>query len=266
LKLLPADVELVLGIDVPRIATTPLGVKLRSAFTGEQVPAACQALSAAQFGNLVLGALHEGGAVATLDGKLPEAKLKPCLDEAAKAHGGKVETKTVAGRKTLHIAGSDKDNGWLTWQRAGAGAILASSEAALASALDPKTAKLGGDLAAIVGQADQARMIWLAAMVPPDMIAKAGLPAGTINGPVSVRAGIDVAGDTQIDVVLGFASADEAAAVANATRALVGKLRQSDIGPLLAGLQLGVFGNTLHLVGKLDAQLTNSVIDAIKVK
>lgn len=266
LSYIPARAKFVIGLDVAATARTPVGDKLRAAFAGPDIPAACQTLTVADFGHVVFGALGDGGVVVVLDGKLGERALISCAEAAAKAHGGKLESKTIRGRKAWHISGSAQDNGWLVWLPGG-GLVLANSEPALTEALDPKAAKVGGDLAQLVAQVDQSRMIWAAGVVPADVIPNLGLPPGVVTGAVSLRAAIDLASATGLDVVLGFSTADEALRVADVLRQLVAKLRSSpDSAPFVADVRLGVYDRSLHVMARLDADATHKLIDAVHTK
>jgi hypothetical protein len=91
--------------------------------------------------------------------------------------------------------------------------------------------------------------------------------ADVVGGPVSVRASVDMAGDTDIDVVFGCATPEAAAALTNVIRRLVGQLRSApDTAPLIANLKLGVHGKDIHVTSKLDADLMRQLIEAIHIK
>jgi hypothetical protein len=265
LAYLPPDTQVLIGIDVPRIAGTPLGAKLRGALLGAKLPAPCAALSPALFGNIVLG--RNGGEkfVAVVDGKLGERTAIACVEAGIGQKGGKLERKTLGGRKVYYVTGSAKDNGWVTWTKTGA--VMASSEAALSEALDPKSVKLGGELAALTAKVDHARMVWGAAIVQASALQAMGVPLSGVTGSISVRAGIELAAETDLDIVLGFPSPGAATATADTLKAMIAPLRsQPNVAPLLSGLSLGVYGSDIHLVARLDAAVTSKLIEAIDVK
>jgi hypothetical protein len=265
LAFLPSDAHAVVGIDVPRIAGTPLGDKFRQAFLGAKLPAPCEALSASQFGNMVIGISGGGKVVVVVDGKLPERGMVSCLEAGVKAKGAKAEVKTVGGRTFHYVTGSSDDNGWITWTKTAI--VMANSEAALVEALDAKASKLTGDLASLSLQVDHGRMVWAAGLVPAAALAGLGIPADVVGGPVTVRASVDMANDTDIDVVLGCVSPAAATSLANAVRPLVGQLRSApNTAPLVAGLKLGVHGSEVHATARLDAELTRKLIEALNVK
>lgn len=264
LAFLPPDAQVVIGFDVPRIANTPLGDKFRQAFLGANLPKPCESLTAGQFGNIVIGA-GGGGMVVVLDGKLPERGVVACVEAGVKAKGAKAEVKTVGGHKFHYVTGSSDDNGWITWTKTAV--VMADSEAALIQALDAKATKLAGDLAQLSLHVDHGRMVWAAGIIPAAQLAAFKVPADVVGGPVSVRASVDMAGDTDIDVVFGCATPEAATALANAIRRLVGQLRSApNTAPLVANLKLGVYGKDIHAMSKLDADLTRKLIDAIHVK
>jgi len=265
LAYLPADTQLVIGVDVPRVASTPLGAKLREAFVGADVPAACRTLSAAQWGNLVISTNGAQKFVVVVDGKLPERATLACVEAGVKTKGAKLQSKAIRGRKVYYITGSSDDNGWVAWLKDAV--IMASSEAALVDALDAKSAKLGGDLAALTAQADHGRMVWAAGVVSPASLTAFGAPAGAVPGPIALRAGVDLAADTDIDVVLGSSTPAGAAAVADGLRTLIAPMRSAPgTAPLLTGLRLGVHGSDVHVTARLDADITRKLIDAVNVK
>jgi hypothetical protein len=262
---LPSDTQVVIGVDVPRVAGTPLGDKLRASLVSGNLPAPCEALSAAQFGNVVIGTNGSGKVVVVIDGKLAERAAIACLEAGVKAKGAKAQTKMVAGRKVHYVTGSADDNGWITWIKGGV--VLASSEAALADALDPKTAKLGGDLAALAAQTDHGRMVWAAGVVSPAALAALGAPSGSVAQPLALRAGVDIAADTDVDIVLGGSTPSGAAALADGLRALLAPMRSApNTAPLFAGLRLGVHGSDVHVTARLDADITRRLIDAVNIK
>ena len=265
LAYMPADTQVVIGVDVPRVAGTPLGAKLREAFVGADVPPACRTLSAAQWGNLVIGTNGAQKFVVVVDGKLPERAALACVEAGVKAKGAKLQNKTIRGRKVYYITGSADDNGWVAWLKDAV--IMASSEAALVDALDTKTDKLSGDLAALTAQADHGRMVWAAGVVSPASLTAFGAPAGAVPGPIALRAGVDLAADTDIDVVLGSSTAAGAAAIADGLRTLIAPMRSApSTAPLLTGLRLGVHGSDVHVTARLDADITRKLIDAVNVK
>ena len=265
LAFLPSDAQAVIGFDVPRIASTPLGDKFRQAFLGASLPKPCEALTAGQFGNIVVGAAGGGKVVVVLDGKLPERGMVACLEAGVKTKGAKAEVKTVAGYKFHYVTGSSDDNGWITWTKNAV--VMANSEAALTQALDAKAGKLAGDLAQLSLQVDHGHMVWGAGIIPAAHLAALGLSADVVGGPVTVRASVDIAGDTDIDLVLGCATPEAATALANAMRPLVGQLRSApNTAPLVANLKLGVHGKDIHAMAKLDAELTRKLIEAMNVK
>jgi hypothetical protein len=265
LAFLPPETQAVIGFDVPRIAGTPIGAKLRQVFMGAQLPPACEALTAGQFGNVVVGAVVNGKVVIVVDGKLPEPAMVACVEAGVKTKGGKAESKVVGGRKFHYVAGSSDDNGWITWTKTAV--VMANSEAALTQAVDPKAAKLAGELAALATQVDHGRMLWAAGIVPPTSLAAIGLSADVLGGPVSVRATLEMAADTDIDVVLGCASPAAATSVGNALKAIVEPIRSApNTAPLVAGLRLGVHGNEVHATARIDADLTRKLLDMLGMK
>ena len=265
LAYLPPETQAVIGFDVPRIAGTPLGAKVRQAFVGTEVPVACEALTAGQFGNVVVGAVVNAKIVIVVDGKLPERAMVACVEAGVKAKGAKAESKMVAGRKFHYVAGSSEDNGWITWTKTSV--VMANSEAALTEAVDAKAAKLAGDLAALSTQVDHGRMVWAAGIVPAPALAAIGLSADVVPGPVTVRATLDMAGDTDIDVVLGCTTPAAAASMASALKAIVAPIRSApNTAPLLAGLRLGVHGSEVHATARIGADLTRKLIDMLDLK
>jgi hypothetical protein len=188
-----------------------------------------------------------------------------CVEAGVKTKGAKAETKMVGGRKFHYVAGSSDDNGWITWTKTAV--VMANSEAALTAAVDPKAAKLSGDLAALSTQVDHGRMVWGAGIVPAASLAALGISADAIGGPVSVRVTLDMAADTDIDVVLGCASPAAATSMGNALKAIVGPIRSApSTAPLLAGLRLGVHGSEVHATARIDADLTRKLIEMLNLK
>jgi hypothetical protein len=265
LAYLPADTQVLLGFDVPRIAGTPLGAKVREAIVGAQLPPPCAALRADQFGNVVVGANGAGKAVVVFDGKVAERAAMACVEAAMKTKGAKLDNKTIAGRKVYFVTGSSDDSGWITWTKTAI--LLASSEAALTEALTPSSPKLTGDLAALSARVDHNRMVWGASSVPVAALGAFGVPAGKFTGALGVRGTVDIAAETDVDVVIGLASPNEATALGDVIRGLLAPLRSTpSAAPLFAGFRLGVHGSDVHMIARLDADLTRQVIDQLNIK
>lgn len=264
LAIIPQGPTILIGADIPRLATTPFGDKVVAALAKGDVPASCKRLTAAQFGNVVFGA-GGGEMVGVFDGKVPERNAVACIEAALKAQGGaKLEQKKIKGHTVRFATGDDTNNGWVAWSKGVA--ILGTSEIAITGALDPKAAKLtGGDLAALAAKADQGHMLWGVMKLPADQLAAMGMP-GDVSGDVTVRGWVDIGTETDIDLVFGFATPEEAARMTEQIRTMLTPMRAApDVEKILGKLRLGVHGSELHAVLHLDAAATKELVDEFEL-
>jgi hypothetical protein len=171
LAFLPDGTKVIAGLDVVRLAPTPIGAKLISQFGSGNLPASCDKLRAADFGNLVIGGGH-GTIVAVADGKLVEKTAVTCLADGQKVRDRALTTTRIKGRTVYHADGED---GWYTWTKAKV-AIAANDEAAITGVLDPKAKKVGGAMAALTKLADHGRAAWVVATTSADELAGIGRP------------------------------------------------------------------------------------------
>jgi hypothetical protein len=265
LALLPAEANIIFGIDVPRLAATPLGDKFKAALVANGMPSTCDKLDVGQFGDVTFAA-GNGNLVAVISGKLPEKVIVPCIDAGMKAKGGKLANKKISGRKVYFgTGGSDDDNGWTTWNKAGV-PLFATSEASITAALDAKSPKVGAELTALANKADHTHVAWIAGRLPADMLAALGMPPGLVGGDVSFHGWLDQSAGTQLDVVIGFTTPDEANKMNDHLRQMLEPMRANpDIAQVVSGLQLGAHGNELHAVLALDEATTAKLLEAMNV-
>lgn len=260
LAIIPQGPTILIGADIPRLATTPFGDKVIAALAKGDVPPSCKRITPAHFGNIVIGA-GGGEMVGVADGKLPERTAITCIEDALKQQGGaKLEQKKIKGHTVRFATGDDTNNGWAAWLKGVP--VLGSSEMAITGALDPKAVKLkGGDLAALAARADQGHMLWGVMKLPVDQLAAMGMPTD-LSGDVTVRGWVDIGTETDIDLVFGFASPEEAAKMNEQIRMMLTPMRAApDVEKFLGGLQLGVHGSELHAVLHLDAAATQALVD-----
>ncbi|MBK7071300.1 MAG: hypothetical protein IPH44_03260 [Myxococcales bacterium] len=261
LKLLPAGADVLIGLSIPRLGASVMGERFKAVLFGElaKLPAGCQTLAAKDYGDVTL-AVGDGSIVGVGTGTLTEQRLVPCLQAVLKAKGGDLATKKIAGRKVYYAVGSVDDNGWTTWTKAGV-PLLATSEAAIAAALDPASPKVDADLVALAGRADHAHTAWVAGRIPAATLAEVGVPAGLVSGDVRFYGWLDHGTDVQLDAVFTMASAEEATKLEAQLRQMLARLHEvPDVAPLLSGLQLGAHGQDLHVILAIDAATTAALL------
>jgi hypothetical protein len=266
LKLLPAAADVIIGLDIPRLGTSLLGERFKAALFADPatLPAACQALAAKDYGAITLAA-GRGTLVGVSSGTLTEQRMVPCLQAMLKSKGGAIATKKIAGRKVYYAVGSADDNGWTAWTKAGV-PVLATSEAAMAAALDPRSPKVDADLVALANRADHTHAAWIAGRVEADHLAALGVPPDLVISDVRFYGWLDHATDLRIDAVLTLASPADATALEAKLRHLLAPVRElPDVAPLLEGLQLGAHGPDLHVVLALDAAATAALVAQLNV-
>lgn len=273
----PADSRLVIGLDMARLASTPMGEALHAVLlkSTDKLPASCTKLSAAKLGEVVVataGVAGPGGvstgdaAVGIADRAILERDVIPCMKDVMKGKGGELKSKKVAGRTVHYAAGVPDSNGWITWTKDGV-PIFAGGEAWLTTTLDPKAPKLGASLADLATRADHGRMIWAAIELAPAQLRDLGLPEGLLSAPAGLRLGLDLAQEFELDLVATFASADEASRIAALLRAQINELRRSPAtASFLSDVRLGLHGTELRLIIRLDAGTTTMLIELLNLK
>jgi hypothetical protein len=274
---LPADARFVAGLDIPRLAATPLGDKLRGVFLDamDKLPASCTAISATKLGEMVMAgagvatpnAVSTGNAAVAIAGRgLLERELVPCAKDIMKSKGGELKSKKVAGR-TFHFAtGTAKDNGWVTWTKEGV-PYIAGSEAWLTATLDPKAPKIAPALADLASRADHGRMFWAAMEITPALLRDLGLPDSLLTAPAGVRAGVDLAQEFELDVVATFSAAADANRIAALLRAQIGELRRNPpMAAFLSNVRLGLHGTELRVIVRLDAATSEMLLAILGLK
>lgn len=274
---LPAAARFVAGVDIPRLAATPLGDKLRGVFLDamDKLPASCAAISATKFGEMVMagagvaapGAASTGDeAVAILDRKILERELIPCVKDIMKSKGGELKTKKVAGRTIYFPSGTANDNGWMTWTKEGV-PYIAGSEAWLTATLDPKAAKLAPSLADLAMRADHGRMIWAAMEITPALLGTIGMSEGMLTAPAGVRVGLDLAKEFELDLVATFGAADDANRIATILRGQINELRRSPaLAAFLSDVRFSLRGTELRVIVRLDAATSEMLLGLLGLK
>lgn len=270
----PADATFVLGVDAPRLAQSPLGAVIRAGLDKavSKVPASCSSLNAVKLGQVMVagggqvgpaGASTAGSIVVLFGPALQERELVPCAKDVIKGKGGELKSKQVGGRTLYFATGTPRDNGWLAWTRSGL--VLAGSEAWLTATLDPTAQKIRPELADAATHADHGRMIWLAAQLGPDLIRAVGLPDGIVTAPVTVRAGIDIAEEIELDILVAFKTTDQANRAATQARTQVAQLRQDPaMQPYLSNVRLGVNDAEVRAIVRIDPTRSAALIAMLR--
>lgn len=261
LQLLPADADVLVGLNIPRLVTSRFGERFKAMLVGQQdmLPARCAGLAAKDYGDVTLAG-GSGPLVAVASGKLRESFVIPCLTAIMKAKGGDLAQKKVAGHKLYAAVGSPEDNGVVAWTKAGV-PVMATSEAAITAVLDPTSPKVDADLAALAAHADHTHTAWLAGRVSAAKLAALGVPTQWLSGELRFYGWIEHGTGIQLDAVLVLPSPADALKLETGLRQALEPLRDAaDLGPVLSGLQLGAHGNDLHVILTVDATTTAALL------
>lgn len=262
LTLIPADSNVVLGVNWKKVQDSPLGVKLM-----EGVPPEAQPFMK-DVDNLVLGvkATPMGGApkdfVGVISGKLDTAALVKQMGDQAQKTGATMTNEDYEGVK-IYSTSKDPD---IAVAMLESQAVFGSKET-VKRALD--LAKKKGDsveknkdLMALVNGLDKGKMVWAVATIPPGSIPAGG---GGMGNPLSsldsVKA-LDLALDynegltLDLGVITGTKEdAQQMMTMANSYKTLFGgsvASKSPELGKILGGLSIDAKENKVVLALKLD--------------
>lgn len=260
----PAGARYVAGIDAARLAPGPLGAAVRAPFMAIAglLPPSCKAVGLAQFPDVVVAGAGTGDQrVIFLGPALTEKATGRCISEVMLKKNDVTIKRGKRYGRTVYSGGPD--DGFVAWTKA-SGPILTDQEDWLVGTLDPKAAKAGADLVALATAADHGRMLWFALLATPAQLERFKLPAGLITGPIALRLGADVADEVELDVVIDFATAAEAANVAALVRAQIADLRNDpQAAAVVSDVALGVHDAQLRLIVHLDAATTAAIVQQL---
>jgi hypothetical protein len=259
----PSTATVVVNIDVPRLASSPLigraveQLLLRDADLAgrwQRLHDECKldVVASVQRVVLALGPKQPGGApvlmVAT--GKFGETELATCVRGMVGKGGGALSAKTVGGR-TLYQAKESNRSVWFGFSQADT-VVLGSNEAFVTEALSAgKKVADNAELKEYLSVADRKRAIWAAGQVDPAIGERLlGPSGGTMKaGPRGFVVALDATAGAHLELGAIMASVDDAKAL-----------------ELLAKQQLGLFAMAAqakglgHLVGKATAVAEGKVV------
>lgn len=264
LAAMPASVDQVIGLDVARLARSPLveravGVLLAGepdlARDLDALTSGCNISIERDIRRLWLGMDRDGGgrAMLVVDGDLTEGQLGACVGRAIGASGGRLTGERVAGRTHYHVVqGGGRPEVWFAVVGKGVVVVASTGELLAEAAGDGPKVTSAADLNALVERAGTGHAVWFAGSVPPEV----GQGLGTVSGgalaaPRAMYGHVDLDGplDAELGVVLG--SAKEAADGASLVKGQLGTLalvaQARGLGRLVNQVAAEAQGDTLVL-------------------
>ncbi len=208
---LPAETKAIIGVDVARVAASPLAVRaVRGLLAADPetrtkldgLLARCRLDPVADLKTIVVAMAGPEDVAAVVTGRVDEKALVACIREtSAVEQRGRVYASTGKdGQKVFFAFGGEPSM------------VLATTEAWLGKIMDPAAAKVGGATAARLAKVSPKAALWGVGELPPGVGQKlVELSHGQLTAPASavtfeVELGAGVAGS----LVAEMASADDA--------------------------------------------------------
>lgn len=281
LSAVPATATVVVSIDVPRVAGSPLvGRAVEKLLLQDQELAGrwqrlrdeCKldVLNAVDHVVLALGTKGEGGApvlmVAT--GKLVEAELAACVRGLVGKGGGTLSAKTAEGR-TVYQAKEGNRSVWFGFGRPDT-VVLGSQEAFVLEALGAgKKVADNLELKAFMDQADRKQSIWAAGQVDTAIGERLLRPAqGALKaGPRGFVVAADASSGLRASLGAIMASAEDAKALELLAKQQLGLLSMAaqvkGLGRLVGKITATADGSVLRIAVTLDPTEINQLLNAV---
>lgn len=282
LAAMPAGVDQVVGLDVTRLAGSPLverGVSALLAGDAELAAdldallTACRLEVVRDVRRIWLGMERDGGgqAIMVVEGQLTEGQLQACVGKAQAASGGRLTSARVAGRTHYQV---DQDGArpdvWFTVVGDGVVAVATSAALLAAAAGDGPKLAGAGELGPLIERAGAGHAVWFAGSVPPEVGAGLGKVAGGgLGAPRAMFGHLDLDGPLDAELGVVLASAGQASEAAGAmqgflqTAALVAQ--EHGLGRLVHRVVVAATGDTVFLRLSLDEaevrELVGTAID-----
>ncbi|MBI4508842.1 MAG: hypothetical protein HY698_04350 [Deltaproteobacteria bacterium] len=276
LSAVPADVQVLVGIQVPRIKGLFAGA-LRNAWSQavfpdiERIAQNMRTLGhCVDFGRdvdetlVAIGQPAQGEVLVVLRGKLDEARSMDCLRALASQRGSRLETRDLAGATAHHVSrGEDGGIGSGTWFTVGGpGTLLVSlSESYLSRARDPKARKASNrsEIMEIVSRVDRQKGAWCVGFLPQEVgKALSSITQGAIKHAASTFWGsLDISDGLALDISLDMADDADATALVDFARRQLPSISLMAHGAGMSGLfanhDIGFAGDTVHFSLRLSA-------------
>jgi hypothetical protein len=284
LAAVPASATVVVSIDVPKVASSPLVARAAEKLLAQDAELATRwqrlreeckldVLAAVDHVVLALGAKGagvEGGAPVLLvaTGKLVETELAACVRSLVGKGGGTLSAKTAEGR-TVYQAKEGNRSVWFGFGRADT-VVLGSQEAFVLEALGPgKKVAENPELKAFIDKADQKQAVWAAGQVDAGLGQRL-LPAaqGALKaGPRGFVVAADATSGLRAQLGAVMASAEDAKALELLAKQQLGLLSMAaqvkGLGRLVGKVTATAEGTVLRLAVALDPTEINQLLSAV---
>jgi hypothetical protein len=275
---LPREARFLVGVDVTRLAATPVGARLIEALGTVEVVNAYASLGAAcplhasDFGLLVIGGDNgEDNRMSMLARTaIAERTAVTCVEALMQQKSGTVAHVPVAGRVAYHTVGSGTDDSWFA--AAGPGRLaIADGREWLARTIDPAAphARQNAALAAAAARVDASAPLWLAMVLFPSEQAALVLASGgkLEQAPSAVAISAQVSTSLSFELAATFADAAHAVQASVLASALVADWREAAKGSpfeaVLAHVTVSVSGTQVVARVVVDAQATDVIVSGL---
>jgi hypothetical protein len=262
---IPAGTDQIVGLDVARLARSPLVTRAVSVLLAgdpelakdlDAILAQCKIDVARDLRHLWLGMVRSKEAVdqaiLVLEGKIGEGQLSECVGRTLGAAGGRLTAERVSGRNHYHAdQPGERPDVWFA--AVGDGVVAVTSSPALLVAAAGDGPKLADDAAmtALIERAGKGHALWFAGTVPPEI--GQGL-AGSGHGlaaPTAMFGHLDLDGALDATLAVVMANPADATLAVELTRGQLGTLalvaQAQGLGRLVNRIEPSAEAETLFL-------------------
>lgn len=286
LAAVPATAEVVIGVDVAKLAASPVvdrvvELMLRNASLAErwqQLRERCKIDLAKQVKRVMLAiGPHAGPQPGTgpvlmvVTGAIPEADLKDCVSKAVGGGGGAVTGKPLAGR-TLYLAKDGNRTMYFAYGRPDT-IVLGADEAYVTEALGTgKKAPDNPDLTRWLARVNQNAAVW--AVGRTDQRVREGLarltadrPQKLATGPLAFTATADLESGAKLDLGAVMSTADEAKNLESYVKGelalLTAAAQLKSLGAVVGKITTAVDNDVVHFRAPLTVEDLNQLLSAL---
>jgi hypothetical protein len=274
---MPASVDQVIGLEVPRLASSPLVERaLASLLAGapdlardlDALMAGCKLDVGRDVRRMWLGMdrAAEDRALLVVEGKLTEGQLSACVGQALVPGGGRLTGARVGGRTHFHVDQAEgRPDVWFAAVGDGVVVVASTAELLAEAAGDGPKLLASSEMAALVERAGTGHALWFAGSVPPEIGQGVGrVSGGAIGAPRAMFGHLDLDGPLDAELAVVMASADDATrGVSTIKSQLAGYAlvaQAAGLGRLVNQIGAEAEGDTLFLRLKLSEEEVRALV------
>lgn len=272
LDAVPSRADVIIGLEVPALAASPLIVRVLSRLVAADdslherlsgMLKACEIDPSVDLKSVLIALLPSKAGRDSLliaEGNLKEAVITPCMGRHMAASGGQVESSVMDGRTIYHPFSSKDDPGvWFAFSGADT-LLVASGRAVLADALGngPKASLPDGAIVPLLQRLNmKSASIWGVMLMNEELAAGLAIASqGVIEKPSALVAEADLSAGLALRMELGFSTETDAKNMilqaSKQREAAALTLQESGLGRLLGDLELGTNKRWASLRWQID--------------